>query len=246
MPNVLDVLLVIVFAAVLPLVSHFITWPRHVRAVEAGDPRARTRVYVRTLWEQWLLVAAAVALMVMNRRPLSGLWLAAPVGWRAWLGLAPVLVYVALILVQGRSIVARPQALAKLRTRLQPLRALIPHTSGEFRVFVPLAITAGFCEEFLFRGYLVWVLQSALGLFPAALASMVVFGLAHGYQGGKFGTRAFAVGVVIGAIALVTRSLLPGMALHAAIDLGSGWITYAAMSRAEEPAPGAASDGAAA
>ena len=233
MPNVLDVLLVVVFAAVLPLWTHFVSWPRHARAVDAGDARARSRVYVRTIIEEWLLVIAAVIIFVAGRRSFASLWLGAPVGWRAWVGFAVPVAYLALVFAQMRMIAARPAALPKLRERLQPLRALIPHTEGEFRRFVPLAVTAGICEEFLFRGYLVWVLTFWIGLYPAAIVSMIAFGLAHGYQGGKFGFRAFAVGVVLGVMALVTRSLLPSMLLHAAIDLGSGWITYAAMSRGE-------------
>jgi len=86
MPNVFDVLLMVVFAVVLPLWSHFVSWPRHARAVDAGDPRARSRVYVRTIVEEWLLVIAAVAIFVAGRRSLDSLWLGAPVGWRAWVG----------------------------------------------------------------------------------------------------------------------------------------------------------------
>src|SRR5580765_1595422 len=71
MPNVFDVLLMVVFAVVLPLWSHFVSWPRHARAVDAGDPRARSRVYVRTIVEEWLLVVAAVAISVAGR--LAGL-----------------------------------------------------------------------------------------------------------------------------------------------------------------------------
>jgi membrane protease YdiL (CAAX protease family) len=124
---------------------------------------------------------------------------------------------------------------------LQPLRALVPHTAGEFRLFVPLSFTAGICEELLFRGYLVWVLQQWIGLWPAAAVSAVLFGLAHAYQGRQFGVRAFFAGVGMGLLALVTGSLLPGMVLHALIDLGSGWITYMAMrTRPVRPASDAA------
>ena len=234
MPNVFDVLLVLVFAVLIPLWSHFVLWPRHVLAVESGDTRARSRIYVRTLIEQWALVAAAVALCLAGRRSLDALWLGAPHGWRAWVGYALPVAYGLLLLLQGRAIVARPATLTALRAKLKPLRALIPHTPGEYRLFVPLSVTAGICEEFLFRGYLVWVLAFWIGVVPAAIVSMAVFGLAHGYQGGKFGFRAFGVGVLLGVMALVTRSVLPGMLLHAAIDLGSGWITYTAMSRGGE------------
>jgi len=234
MPNVFDVLLVVAFAVLLPLWTHFVIWPRHVRAVDSGDTHARSRMYVRTLIEEWAAVIAVVAIAVANRRSLDAVWLGVPSGWRAWAGYALPLAYTPLLILQGRAIAASPKTLAKLREKLQPLRALIPHTPGEYRLFVPLAVTAGICEEFLFRGYLVWVLQLVMGLYPAAAVSMVAFGLAHGYQGGKFGFRAFGVGVVLGVMALVTHSLLPGILLHAAIDLGSGWITYAAMSRGGE------------
>src|SRR5437762_12128328 len=95
MPNVLDVLLVVTFAVVLPMWSHFVQWPRHARAVEAGDRTARSRIYVRWIVEQWALALAALALMVANGRPLSALWLVAPTGWRV-VGFALPLVYVAL------------------------------------------------------------------------------------------------------------------------------------------------------
>ena len=246
MPNVLDVLLVVVFAVVLPMWSHFISWPRHVRAVDAGDLGARSRIYARTVVEEWALVAAAVTLFVIGRRSLTSLWLGGALDGRVWIGLAVPALYGALVLVQGRALAAKPAALARLRDKMQPLRALIPHTAGELRLFSLLSVTAGICEEFLFRGYLVWVLRSFVGLYPAAITSMVVFGLAHGYQGGKFGMRAFFVGVAHGVLALATRSLIPGMVLHAAIDLGSGWITYMAMSQGGEPVAAKVPNGAAA
>ena len=236
MPNAFDVLLVLSFAVMLPLWSHFVVWPKHERAVDSGDLRARSRVYVRTLLEEWAFVIAALVLMFVNRRSLSGLWLAPPVGWRA-LGFALPVVYVALVLIQGRVIAAKPGVLTKLRAKWQPLRALIPHTPGEYRLFALLSLTAGICEEFLFRGYMVWVLQAVMGLYPAAVVSMVAFGLAHGYQGGKFGFRAAMAGVAMGVLALVTRSLLPSMLLHFVMDLGGGWVTYMAMSRGDAPAP---------
>ena len=238
MPGPLDFALLMIFGAAWPLYSHFVDWPRHERAVAAGDSTARSRIYRRTIAEQWLLAGAALALCVWASRPLAGLGLAAPRGWRLTLSVLVTLGYVVLMAQQLPAIAASPATRAKLRERLQPLRALLPHTPGEFRWFVALSITAGFCEELLFRGYLVWALRPWLGLFGAAALSVVVFGLAHGYQGRKFGTQAFVAGLVLGALALVTRSILPGMVLHALVDLGSGYTTYLAM---REPAGSAAS-----
>src|SRR5262245_12275762 len=239
MPGPLDVALVILFSALWPLADCFWVWPRHVRLVESGDAGARSRAYARMLVEEWALAAAVLALTLWRARPLATLGLGMPAGWRLWLGVALPVVYSFLVVMQGRTLRARPQTLAKLRGKLAPLRALAPHTAAEFRLFVPPSLTAGICEELLFRGYLVWVLQAWIGLGPAALVSMVAFGLAHAYQGRKFAVRAFFTGVGMGLLALITGSILPGMALHALIDLGSGWIVLMALRGAPLEGPAA-------
>src|SRR5262245_14280920 len=229
MPYPLDVLLVLLFAVLWPLAEYFWTWPRHLRAVAAGDPHARSRWYSRTVIEEWALTGAVIALSLGFARPLSTLALGMPQGWRLWLGVGVPAVYMALVILQGRALSARPATLARLRRRLEALHPLIPHTPGEFRLFVALSFTAGICEELLYRGYLVWVLRSWIGLAGAAGVSMVMFGFAHAYQGRSYGIRAFFTGVAFGLLALATGSILPGMALHALIDLGSGWISYMAV-----------------
>jgi len=223
-----DVALVLLFAAAWPLLDYFYTWPRHLRAVNGGDLGARTRAYVRMIFEQWGLVAVTVYVMLSAGRSLDVLWLRPPTGWRAGVGFALPLAYLALIVIQSAALAKKPDSLAKLRTRLRALRALIPHTPIEYGLFMGLSVTAGICEEFIFRGYLVWVLQHWLGLGGAAAASMVIFGLAHGYQGRAFAMRAFFAGVAMGLLALLTGSILPGMLLHALIDMGSGTVTYMA------------------
>jgi CAAX protease family protein len=240
MPGWLDVALVLLFAAVWPLAEYFYLWPRHVRAVERGEPQARTLAYTRTMFEEWTLAALALAITLAARRPVDTLGLRPPEDWRFWAGLSLSLVYGVLILVQGTALARKPDSLARLRTRVEPLRPLLPHTPAEFRRFVPLSFTAGICEELLYRGYLVWVLQSWIGLWPAAIVSMVLFGLGHSYQGFKFGVRAFLAGVFMGLLALATGSILPGMLLHALIDLGSGWVTHMAVRSEATPEPAAA------
>ena len=240
MPGWLDVALVVLFAVIWPLSEYFWLWPRHVRAVERGDPGARSSAYVKTIFQQWALAGLALAVTVTFARPLSTLGLVPLAGWRLAVGLSLSIAYGVLILVQGRALANKPDSLARLRTKLGALRPLIPHTAPEFRRFMALSVTAGICEELLFRGYLVWVLSAWIGLWPAALVSMIVFGLGHAYQGFKFGVRAFLAGVFMGLLALTTGSVLPGMALHALIDLGSGWITYMAMRSGESAEPVAA------
>jgi membrane protease YdiL (CAAX protease family) len=103
---------------------------------------------------------------------------------------------------------------------------VLPHTPVEYRWFRAVAVTAGVCEELLYRGFAVWALAPWLTLWGAAAASVILFGLGHGYQGRKGATRATIVGAVLGALALATGSIVPGVIVHAIVDLGAGAVSY--------------------
>jgi membrane protease YdiL (CAAX protease family) len=102
-------------------------------------------------------------------------------------------------------------------------RLLVPHGPIEVLLWVPLSISAGICEEFVFRGYL----QRQLGALtrnPVAglLLSAIVFGVAHGYQGVSSVVVITVYGVLFGLLARLSRSLVPGIIVHAWQDLASG------------------------
>lgn len=234
MPGHLDYALVALFAVFGPIWSYFVYWPRFLRRVAAGDPRARLRLYRQTILELWLLTAAVAVLWIVFARPLDALGLRLPGGWRLLLGLALPAAYVALLCVQIPPLVRDAGERARLRATIAPLAPVLPHRRDEWLSFAPLAVTAGICEEILFRGYLVWVLAPWVGPYPAAFASIAIFGLAHSYQGRAFAPKAFAAGAVMGILALLTGSILPGIVLHALVDLAGGYVAHLAL-RDPEP-----------
>lgn len=237
MPNSFDYALAILFAVIWPLYTCFVEWPKHVKRVAAGEPDARVRMYRKVLGQQWAITAAIVALAIVFHRSFADvLWLRVPAGWRV-VGFVLPAVYVVLLALQIPALQRKPEALSRLRGKLEKdLGALIPTRPVEWSWFKPLAVTAGICEEIMFRGYLVWILTPALGVWGAAAVSMTIFGLAHSYQGIRFMPRAFGAGVALQLLALLSGSVLPGIVLHALVDLGSGYVTYMAM-RAPRPVP---------
>jgi membrane protease YdiL (CAAX protease family) len=100
---------------------------------------------------------------------------------------------------------------------------ILPHSTIELLPFLALAITAGLCEEFLYRGFAMAVL-SRLGwpAWAAVLISSIFFGLAHLYQGrgGFFST--LVIGTVFGTGRIAYNSLVPVMFWHSAVDLVAG------------------------
>jgi uncharacterized protein len=107
----------------------------------------------------------------------------------------------------------------------QAIRNLFPHGPTEIAVYLALTLSAGFCEEVIFRGYLqrqftVLSRSSAGGIVLQGIA----FGAGHGYQGWKFMLVIAVFGVTFGLLAVWRRSLRPGMLAHFLQDAIGGLV----------------------
>ena len=235
MPTLVDYAFVFLFAVLVTLFEGFVYWPRFRASVATGVPGARVRGYRRIIAGEWLFAIACLGIWLGAGRPLAGLRLTTPSGWPLAAGVG-IIVVMGLLIAQQRRAVARMDDAqrAALRPKLGELSYLLPHSPDEAAWFTALSVTAGICEELLYRGYLVWVLQPWLGTMGAMAASIVLFGLGHGYQGKKHFVKATLAGAVMGAIVLVTGWLVPAMIVHALIDVGSGAVGYAVL---RQPTP---------
>lgn len=100
---------------------------------------------------------------------------------------------------------------------------LLPRTAVEIAVWIAVSLTAGFCEESIFRGYLQKQLQALTGNAPLAVVGQgVLFGMGHGYQGLKSVILIAVLGVLYGVLAAWRRSARPGMFAHAWSDVYAG------------------------
>jgi membrane protease YdiL (CAAX protease family) len=92
----------------------------------------------------------------------------------------------------------------------------------ECAVFAGLALTAGFCEEVLFRGFMIGFLSESplkLGMAAALAISSALFGLNHAYQGAKGVVSTAVAGLGFGLAFLLSGHLLLGVLLHALVNL---------------------------
>ncbi len=92
-----------------------------------------------------------------------------------------------------------------------------------------MSLTAGFCEEFLYRGYFIWVFAPWLGWWGAAALSLLFFAIGHLYQGWNGVLRTGIVGAIFTLVVAIFDSLWPAIALHALLDLGQGMIAWLAL-----------------
>jgi membrane protease YdiL (CAAX protease family) len=105
--------------------------------------------------------------------------------------------------------------------------SLLPHSLLEVMVWIGVCVTAGFCEEIAFRGYLQKQCHALLGNLSAAIvAQALIFGVAHSYQGWKNVVVISVLGVLYGALAAWRKNLRANMMSHAWSDVWEGWFKF--------------------
>ena len=119
---------------------------------------------------------------------------------------------VALTFVWGRLIHLQPFVLPDL-SRYSNLTVLC--------LFLGIAVEAGVVEEAAFRGYMQVPLERRYGPLVAIIVASVVFGVVHIANGNRELTWLLAdavLGAILGTMAYLTNSILPGVVLHTVND----------------------------
>jgi membrane protease YdiL (CAAX protease family) len=103
------------------------------------------------------------------------------------------------------------------------IQSYLPRRPLEILLWVGVSISAGFCEELVFRGYFQKQFEAfTRSRWIAWLLQSVLFGIAHGYQGIEACAKIACFGALYGLLALWRKSLRPGMLAHAGSDILSG------------------------
>jgi uncharacterized protein len=188
-----------------------------MRAVEHPS---RLAFYLTTMVWEWLLTAYVLFGVRHHGTPLvevtGARWKTTKDVFRD-AGVALVFWVVALVVLGLTSV------LLHFHGSRQSLSFLAPEGPAQITLWVLVCVTAGFCEETIFRGYLqkqfiAWTGNAVVGV----LLSAAVFGACHMYQGPKAAVVITVYGLLFGILALSRKSLRPGMMTHALHDTVGG------------------------
>jgi uncharacterized protein len=192
----------------------------HVNLPGAFAAQGHVPMYLLVIFFEWVTVAFISWGLHRRRIRLSdlvgGSW-AGPLHFLRDLGLG-----VAFLIVFG---IVGLQVLSSLLNVTEPevLREMMPKTWPEMILWVLMALTAGFCEEVIFRGFLQRQFSALTrSMVGGIVLQAIVFGLSHGYQGWKLMSLISTYGVCFGLFAHWRRSLRPGMLAHALQDTLGG------------------------
>ena len=221
-----DLLYVAVFAVAGPLVDYAVFWPAHRRLSRSDPAWARRWGWKAAIGHAWLLVALGVALWIAAGRTWASLGFTAPDGWRLWSAIALISLAAAYYALAVASVARSAEVRLKLRQQFGSTESVLPHTRTELNWFGGVSLTAGFCEEFLFRGFFIWVFAPWLGWWGAAALSLAIFAIAHVYQGWTGVVRTGIFGALYTLLVAAFDSLWPAIALHVLVDLAGGVMAW--------------------
>jgi membrane protease YdiL (CAAX protease family) len=104
-----------------------------------------------------------------------------------------------------------------------PLLPVVPSGAAGIIVWISLSLSAGICEEIVFRGYLQRQLAALSGNTGLAIVGQaIVFGIAHGYEGVDAVIRIVVYGLAFGLLAHWRGNIRAGILAHAAWDVLAG------------------------
>ena len=221
--TIFDHILALALLVVMPIMGVW-EYGRLKSSLKEGSPDARTKIYYRAVAFQWALSFAALAVWLVTRRGFSALGLGFDLttGW--WIGVALTVAVFVLLTVQTVMVLRSSDRMDALREQTRNVSALLPQNDRENRAFSTLSITAGVCEELLYRGFLIAYFASFLDTWVAVVLSSVIFGLGHLYQGGRGILKTGFVGLALAGLFLLTGSLWLPMLVHAVVDLNAGYL----------------------
>lgn len=207
-------ILFIVFVAGVSILGAFVSTPKSYATHHIAN-------YIFIIVQEWLLLAFVWWGLRMRRVPLSALLGERHRGWRGFgrdVAYAAVFWIMALFVL---GVVAAILRLLHIGSAASPIKMidLAPRTLVEFALWGGICISAGICEELLFRGYLLRQFSSLRGkIWIGVLASSLIFGCGHGYEGVANMIKITIFGILFCLLLLKTKSIRPGMIAHGWFD----------------------------
>jgi uncharacterized protein len=233
-------ILALIIAVVLIIYLMQVGFPRPAR--RRSIPRSFVRSYLHRIIASWIILCLPVLVLLHDGVSVSNIGLLWPSPWwPTMLALLGVIMLFTAVLVMHLRTEKEEQFLTK--TAVQRLRLALPRTSSERLVWVGVSINAGIWEEIVFRGFLPWYVVHHVTIFGffvpfvwAAIFSLLLFSLAHLYQGWGGVLGVGFVGMTLAVLYALTGNLFASILWHILFDVRFSFGTLTMEGTIHQPA----------
>ena len=185
----------------------------------------RVRFYLRTITFEWAMLGVVLLGVRFHG---SSLYTVLGERWRSGrdilrdIGIAAVFWLLSTVVLSAVSMHPHDSPTSAV------VLAILPNGLLESTLWIALSISAGICEEAVYRGYLQRQLISITSSAPVGMAlAAAAFGLAHSYKSWPGALQIALGGLMLGILAYWRKSVRPGMISHAFSDVFAGVLARA-------------------
>lgn len=208
--SVTNALVLLVALLSFPLVLHW-TGALSVAQISPQSPQ-HTRAFLKFCFvlTAFLWICFSIALVGIRRRGRITWQELVGARWNRWQGaILDLGVACATLLVMAFIGNLSNALLVPLQHDSATFRSMVAQNGVEAFAFLAAALTAGFVEEFVFRGYLQRQFHALSGsTILASALQVIIFTQGHFYQGWVRLVPVLLIGILLTAVALWRRSLL--------------------------------------
>lgn len=191
-------------------------------AIRAGAMRAvvnpdRIGIYERTIFLEWLVLA-----LVLGGVGLRGSSFYTVMGerWRSFKQVALDIGIGVVFMMISLPVASFVGSFLPGGGNEKASQFILPQGRAELALWMVLSISAGICEEAVYRGYFQRQFIALARNVPAGIVlSAALFGVAHSYLGLWQAVQISLLGAMSGTLAQWRRSVRPGMIAHALQDV---------------------------
>lgn len=220
-----DHILFVIIGLVIPFISIAQGKP-DMTAFDFSSKKKIALYYSNGLF-MWLVSFIIIAVLLYNDRSLVDFGFRLP----AWsqniimLSLVFILLYLGDLFYETINPTRKQKTIIKLKENTP----FLPSNNTELAHFTFAALTAGVCEEIIFRAFLINYLlafsgHNIVGQCSAIVLPALLFSVVHIYQGHKAVLKILLAGLLFGMIYYLSGSLLIVIILHFALDMLSAYV----------------------
>ncbi|WP_441004481.1 CPBP family intramembrane glutamic endopeptidase [Pseudocolwellia agarivorans] len=155
--------------------------------------------------------------------------------WQNILFISLLFIAIIYLFLLIRSIISSEELRTAIKTKTESFKDLLPETKNEMLVFTLIvSVTAGICEELIFRAYLFTLIDNHMGIVAAIVLSSIIFGLWHIYLGWQEVIRTSVMGSIFCGIYIITGNIIIPILIHIFVDVYSGLMFYFAVRKSDK------------
>lgn len=226
--NLITYITIFIVVILIPL-SSAISMLRMRKSLASGHSFDCTTNNIAGVITLWLTAIAVVSVWLYQGGSYAELGLVAADGLAGVLSTVIIIAALITVMIYKRKIKESARCRDGFIGSMDYLIALLPKTRRELYTFFLLSVSAGVCEEIIYRGFIFAYLLHYMDLSFVVIISSLLFGLAHSYQGLQGIPLTGSIGLMLGLLYVYTGSLWAPMILHVAIDMGYGYLSWLAL-----------------